>query len=116
MKVIYGSRRSGRTTQLIEACAEAEKNGEACCIVCHSHQEARRIMQRAEEMGLEIPYPISFDALPLKGTNHYMKLYIDNAEFLLQQMLGMPIEAVTIEDKIATHFKFADLLPPENER
>lgn len=48
---IIGNRQTGRTQQLINMCAEAEKRGEMSYIVCHNHSEAYRISKQAEEMG-----------------------------------------------------------------
>lgn len=100
MKVITGGRQSGRTTQLIHMCAEAEKEGKIAYIVCHSHDAAYAIAQRAKELGYEsFPFPITYDEFKNShGKSTFItEYYIDNVEFLLQWLSVIPIKAVTIQ-------------------
>lgn len=104
MEVIFGGRRTGRTTKLIQMAAEAGAKGEVCYIVCMSNNEAYRIKQRANEMGLFIGFPITYDEFRQGqiASQNVKFLLIDNAECLLQRLIGIPIKAITIEDEDAT--------------
>lgn len=99
MKVIYGRRQTGRTTQLIEMVHEAEKRGELSYIVCAGHEQANRIAKRAEEMGKPVPFPITYSEY-LNGVHGYkeLHLYVDNLDHLIRE-LSIPnlVEAVVLE-------------------
>lgn len=98
MEVITGGRRTGRTQKLIRLAAEAEARGEVSYIVCHSHQEATRIFRLADELGLKIGFPLSYEEFLTRkysGMN-IANLYIDNVEYLLQLLSHVQIAAVTI--------------------
>ena len=93
MKIIYGDRRSGKTIELINM---AHKRGGY--IVCLNHNEAYRIAMVAEEMGLNINFPLSYSEFLLKQYNRMgiIEFYIDNVEMLIQVMSEVPIEAITL--------------------
>lgn len=97
MRVIASGRKTGKTTAIIEAAAEAEARGEVCYIVCHSQNEAYRIAQKAKELNLNIGFPITHDEF-LQGqySSQIHHLLIDNVEFLLQRLAKVPIEVVSI--------------------
>lgn len=98
MKVFCTPRRSGKTTELIKQCAE-----HGGYIVCTNKDEALRVSQRAKKMGLNIPLPLCADEF-LKGQYHGIgieRLYIDNADLILQQIAKVPIEAISVSK---THF------------
>lgn len=101
MKVILRPRKTGRTEELIRLCAEAEKRGETSYIVCNSHQEAYRISQLAEELKLQIGFPITtYEFLARKYSAANIKnFYFDNVDHFLQAMTNVPIRAVTLEQK-----------------
>lgn len=58
MKIIKRGRREGKTTEIIKVAA---KN--FSYIVCLSQEEASRVAQEARNMGLDIPFPLTFDEL-----------------------------------------------------
>lgn len=94
MKIISKGRRNGKTTELIRMCAE--RGG---YIVCRSNNAALMIKRQSKEMGLKIPYPITYAELLHK--NYYAKgvkkLYIDDANELLRTLTrGVEVEAITI--------------------
>ena len=93
MKIIYGDRHSGKTTELINM---AHKRGGY--IVCLNHNEAYRIAMVAREMGLNINFPLSYSEFLLKQYNRMgiIEFYIDNVEMLIQVMSKVPIEAITL--------------------
>jgi hypothetical protein len=95
-KLIVGDRQSGRTTDLIKAAADDEAHGLVCYIVCHSQEEAYRISQLAQQMELNIGFPLTYDEfLPRQyaGSN-IDKFYIDNLRMFLAYMCPIPIEMV----------------------
>lgn len=80
-------------------CAEAEAREEVSYIVCIDQQEAYRISQRAQEMGLSIGFPITFDEFR-KGeyySRNIRNFFIDNADYLLRSLSDVPIRAITME-------------------
>ena len=84
MKLIVGNRASGKTTKAIETSAREWKY-----IIVKDSLEARNIMQKAKEMKLDIPYPITIDELLGYNLNRTsMKvdgIIIDNALDVLQK-------------------------------
>jgi len=80
MELIAGPRRSGRTTLLIKKSAEA-----GYPIAVKDWSQARRLIEMAHEMNLEIPEPITF--------NHISKaiakggVLIDEAQDLIEHLL-----------------------------
>ena len=93
MEIIVRGRRLGKTEELIK---ESAKTG--YYIVAINHRLAE-ITSRAKELGLKIPFPITFSefldgrfrGLDIKG------FLIDDVDVLLLQLSrGVPIAAVTI--------------------
>ncbi len=98
MEIVVSGKQSGKTYNLIKACAE--KGG---YIVCLDHKQAYSIAERAREMGLDIPFPLTADEF-LAGAYHppgVQRLFIDNADMLLQSMASVPIEIITMTDSLA---------------
>ena len=96
MEVILSPRRSGKTTRLIEQCAK-----DGGYIVSISHAEAYRVAQRAREMGLSIPFPLT--PPEFVGKHYHGKVikwfYIDNADMFLQSLTTIPIATITLTDR-----------------
>ena len=98
MNIIVGGRQTGRTTELIKLAAKAEQQGEVSYIVCHNHASAYSISKRAQEMGLNIGFPLTYDEF----LNHryagssIKNLYIDNIELLIQYMTPVHVAAITV--------------------
>jgi hypothetical protein len=101
MELIVGGRRTGRTTLLIQRCAEAEKRGEISYIVCQSHQQAYAIATKAKEMGLMIGFPITYHEF--LGKTYYGRniknFFLDNLEILLAHMTTVNIASVVLYKK-----------------
>jgi len=80
IKLIIRPMRGGKTTELIKRCAE--RGG---YIVCRSLEEAGRIFGQAKQMGLKIPFPISYDEFV--NRKYYgkgvKKFHIDNIDMLV---------------------------------
>lgn len=93
MKKIISSRGTGKTAKIIQMSAA---NGSY--IVCHSLKEANEIQNRASEMGLKIPLPITYHEFLhqkyyLKGVKGFL---LEDVDIFLQSLApGIPIEAIT---------------------
>lgn len=96
MEVITGGRQSGKTTKLIHKAAE-----EGGYIVCRNHKACSRIADYAERIGIDIPYPITYDEFITKS--YYgpgvSRLYIDGVKELIERLSKshVEIEAITID-------------------
>jgi len=98
MKIIYGGRKTGKTTALIEMCDEATRNGELSYIVCGNVRNAQIIMQKAKEMGKDIPFPITYDEFmrhQYAGVN-IKKFFFDNADRFIQCLTNVEIAVLTV--------------------
>lgn len=108
MDIIVGGRKTSKTTQLIELCAEAQAKGEVSYIICHSQDNARMISQKAREMGLTIRFPMTyseFNNRQYAGLNieHF---FFDNVDMYLKSLTPVHIAAITLntaERTILTH-------------
>lgn len=93
MELIIKGRNAGKTTALIEKAANY--NG---YIVCLDESRAIHIITLAEKLGVKINHPLT--ALQFLGGNYHgpgvKRVFIDNADQLLQQICKVPIEAITL--------------------
>ena len=87
--VIGGGRMVGKTTKLIKRASE-----EHLYILCPNKNMSRVIANQAKDMGLDIPYPITVDDLPLHST-HIDEILIDEVEMVLQQLIGKRIAGMS---------------------
>ena len=98
MRVIYKKRASGKTTELIKLSVDAK---DSYYIVCRSHKEARRICEQAKEMGLHIPFPLTY--AEFLGKKYYTRgikgFLIDDVDALLSYMSSVPIYAIIITNE-----------------
>lgn len=96
MRLIAGNRASGKTTKAIETSAREWKY-----IIVKDFSETRSIVQKAKEMKLDIPYPITIDELLGYNLNRTsMKadgIIVDNALDVLQKIINAPITLATIK-------------------
>lgn len=94
MEIILKSRGAGKTTDLIRKSAKSK-----AYIICFSQDEAHNIVHLANNMGLKIPFPISYreflnEQYYAKGIKSFL---IDNADGLLQFIAkNVRIEAITL--------------------
>ena len=93
MKLIILNQKGGKTRLLINKSAET-----GYYMVVINHAEAIRVSDVARKMGLNIPFPISFDEFIAR--NFYPQgikgFLIDNADYLLRHMArGVDIDVVT---------------------
>lgn len=91
MNVISGERGTGRTTKLVKRSYET---GYPILVSCSS--SANYIKKIANDLSVVIPEPIIYH----NNTNIFhgiRKVIIDNADYLLQQILGISIDTYSIE-------------------
>lgn len=93
MKTLIIPRGKGKTTELIKKSAEF-----GYYIVCQRLAEANRIQAEAQDMGLQIPLPITYDEFLKK--KYYEKgisgFLIDNVDIFLQSLSNVPIYYITV--------------------
>ena len=84
MKIIYKSRGTGKTTELVELSASTQ-----IPIICVN---SKHIIEVARELGLTIPQPISIkNYKPFSNE----KILVDDAEYVLAHLIGK-IECMTL--------------------
>jgi hypothetical protein len=98
VKVIYRGRQTGKTTELIELCHEAEQKGECSYIVCATQKECDHIFRKAKEMDKPIPLAITFNDFVMgnyfgQNIRHF---FIDDIDRLLIHLSRVHVAAVTI--------------------
>lgn len=94
MKKIYREPRTGKTTDLIEMCANLGGH-----IVCMDKIRAEQTFEMARDFGFNIPYPITFDEFLSGKYKGVKKFYIDNADQLLKKLAkGVWVEAIVMDD------------------
>jgi hydroxymethylpyrimidine pyrophosphatase-like HAD family hydrolase len=94
MQVIYKARQNGKTIEAIKIAAET-----GSYLVCANKRECERVARVAQELGLNIPFPISFGEFMNKEyhAEGIKGCVIDNADLLLQYFLTpVPIKAITL--------------------
>lgn len=95
MKVIARPRQGGKTTELIRLAAE-----EFLYVVCPDLAQVRYVSQMARDMGLDIPFPLTWHEFSAgrfhsRGINGFV---IDNLDMCVQQMTTVPVRAVSLTD------------------
>lgn len=95
MKIIRADRGKGKTIALIKQAARDKSY-----ILCHSRSAARYIYDTALSMGLNIPYPITVDDIPLRG--YRGDILIDEIDYILPQLLGAQVNTITTSASIDT--------------
>lgn len=95
MNIIFGERRSGKTTELIKQCAQDKY----ALIVAPNTHMCDCIFQQSKEMGYNIPQPITFrDFLHGKFYEHAVeKFYFDELIMCLETVAkGVAIESIVL--------------------
>lgn len=118
MKILFGSRQSGKTIEAIKIAAE-----NSSYIVCNHQRECFHVAKIADEMGLKIPFPIT-TAEFIGGRFHGLgvkSFVIDNADHLFEQYInskakGVPIIAATMTGEWITRKSDANPIKAENEK
>lgn len=88
--LIIGDRQTGKTSKLIRISA-----AEGRYIVVPTEGMKRSVARQAREMGLNIPYPVCSAELPFHVRFHSSVL-VDEAQMLLETIIGAPISAMTV--------------------
>jgi hypothetical protein len=94
MDIICKSRAAGKTTEAIKVSAAT-----GSYIVCLGREEAHRIFNRALELKIQIPFPMTFNELLTRRfyPPEVRGLVIDQADTLLTFIArGIPITAITL--------------------
>lgn len=93
VRVIYGPRRSGRTTKLIELCKTMNETCGAnnTVILAKDYEDAQRIYKMAQDMKYpSMPFPITFPEIQhMRGSKSWYKnLLIDDIDIFVQRLFG----------------------------
>jgi hypothetical protein len=118
MKIIAGGRSSGKTTKLVKI-----SNKEWKYIICSDKSRVDNIVRTAEKLGLDIPFPITVDELPLNG-RFIKSVLIDDIEDVLKLIIRKNIDFSTtsceiikgdniMNDCIWAYIYLPPLLPPK---
>ena len=94
MKVIQLPRQQGKTTAIIRSCAEL-----GGYIVVPTSRDVRRVFDAARDMGLSVPFPITFsEFIGGKFSTKIECFWIDDIDRCLATVgRGVPIAAVSID-------------------
>lgn len=87
MRIIVGSRSSGKTKRLLELSAA---NG--IPILCESAEKAARLADKARGYGYRIPTPITLENL----TPALREVYVDEIDAVFAYVHGVKVRAATI--------------------
>ncbi len=93
MKVIVRDRGMGKTTELIRMSHES-----GCYIVCGTRDDVVRTFHQAQEMGLDIHFPLTYEEF-LKRQYHtgsIKGLLIDDVDRLIQHIAVVHVNAISV--------------------
>lgn len=95
MIIVKAKRGKGKTTELIKM-----SNKEWKYIVCKDRQRVDVIMEIAERLGLDIPFPITVKELPLSKGSFIESVLIDDIEDVLPLLIGKRVDIITTSCEI----------------
>lgn len=90
MKILRADRGQGKTTELVKM-----SNKEWKYIVCRDTQRVDVIVEIANKLGLDIPYPITIKELPISQGSYIKNVLIDDIEDVLKYIVGREIDYAT---------------------
>lgn len=95
MKIIARGRRTGKTMEVIR---ESARTGNY--ILVSNQFQAKNVFKLSLEMGVSIPYPLTVSEME-KGSIQRTSvkrdgIIVDNADYILQQLLGVKVNTMTI--------------------
>lgn len=90
MKIIRAGRGRGKTTKLVKI-----SNKEWKYIVCKDTQRVDVIVEVANKLGLDIPYPLTVRELPLKQGQRIDSVLIDDIEDVLPLLINRRVDYAT---------------------
>lgn len=85
MEILNMNRGSGKTTELIKTSSITNAP-----IICRTRKMAKLIKERAKEMGLEIPNPMTIDMYK-NEKYRYEKVLIDDIDLVLRMYLNAEV-------------------------
>lgn len=91
--IVSGGRQTGRTTAMIRTAAAS-----FAYIVCPDRRQVEHIQRMAQEMGVDIPQPITWDDF-IKGRYHrpgVRGFVIDNLDDCIQRTTRVPVLAASV--------------------
>lgn len=92
-KIIIKPRQTGRTTEMIKMAAEHN-----LYIVTTDRHRALFILKMAKDLGLKILMPITVGELPIHHSFLLQEVLIDDADQVLEYLVGTRIKAITMEE------------------
>lgn len=95
MKIIRADRGQGKTTKLVKM-----SNREWKYIVCKDTQRVDVIIDIANKLGLDIPYPITIRELPISQGSYIKSVLIDDVEDILPYIIGRRVDYATTSCEI----------------
>ena len=95
MKIIRADRGQGKTTKLVKM-----SNREWKYIVCKDTQRVDVIVDVANKLGLDIPYPITIRELPISRGSYIESVLIDDIEDILPYIIGRMVDYATTSCEI----------------
>jgi hypothetical protein len=90
MNIIHKPRQSGKTTDLIKISHET-----GCYIVCADYVRVLGIINRAKELRLSVPFPLTFQEF-IEGHYSAMHVVIDDLDDFLIYISRARVLAVTL--------------------
>ena len=84
MKIVRMGRQEGKSTELIKLASE-----NWYYILCLDRRRATYLFEQARRMGLDMPFPITVNELPLNSP-YIRGLLIDDVDHVLQKLVGIP--------------------------
>lgn len=95
VKIIRADRGQGKTTKLVKMSNKEWKH-----IVCKDTQRVDVIVDVANKLGLDIPYPITIRELPISQGSYVKSVLIDDIEDILQYIIGCWVDYATTSCEI----------------
>ncbi|MDD2433759.1 MAG: hypothetical protein WC196_01970 [Bacilli bacterium] len=87
MKIILGSRSSGKTKRLLELSAMNRVP-----ILCETQARVERLLTKAKGYGYQIPLPVSLDQLDPK----IKEVYVDEIDLVFEHLTKLKLGALTL--------------------
>ena len=95
MKIIRADRGKGKTTELVKI-----SNREWKYIVCRDKQRVDVIVETANKLGLDIPFPITVRELPINQGSYIKSVLIDDIEDVIPYFIGRSVDYITTSSEI----------------
>jgi len=94
MRILYSKRGTGKTREAISIASKTSSH-----IVCEGKKRASEVFSMAKEMGMDIPFPLTYDEF-VEGRFYGMSVksfVIEDVDLLIQRFArGIPVKLITI--------------------